>query len=142
MLAASASAGVIAGPGLATTLNGQEEVNDLGEPGQGDLNGRGFAVVKVDTELDEVCWTILVRGIELPALAAHIHQAAAGSNGPIVVPLTAPTAGGGFLQRLGIGIATGCTTSDVADQLAADPSGFYVNVHNTPFPNGALRGQL
>jgi hypothetical protein len=143
MLAASSAAGVSSLSVFATPLNGQEEVTDQGEPGQGDLDGRGFALIRVDTELSEVCWTILVRRIELPASAAHIHQAAAGSNGPIVVPLSAPTTGGGFLGRLGIGIATGCTVSEeFAGQIAADPSGFYVNVHNEPFPNGAVRGQL
>jgi hypothetical protein len=142
VVATAASAGVLDSTVLATSLNGQEEVDAAGVPGQGDLDGRGFAVIRIDTDADQVCWAILVRGIELPASAAHIHQAAAGVNGPVVVPLSPPTAANKLLERLNIGVSHGCTTSSAADAIAAAPSGFYVNVHNTPFPNGALRGQL
>jgi hypothetical protein len=30
----------------------------------------------------------------------------------------------------------------VAQGIAADPSGYYVNIHNNQFPGGAVRGQL
>ena len=38
----------------------------------------------------------------------------------------------------------GCTTVDpgLVAAIVADPEAYYVNVHNAPFPNGALRGQL
>jgi hypothetical protein len=29
-----------------------------------------------------------------------------------------------------------------ADAIAANPANYYVNVHNAPFPGGAVRGQL
>jgi hypothetical protein len=58
---------------------------------------------------------------------------AADVAGPVVVGLTAPNA---------FGISFGCTTSPVADQIAADPSAYYVNVHTVDFPAGAVRGQL
>ncbi len=47
----------------------------------------------------------------------------------------APPAGGSI---------TGCTsaTSALVQQIADNPAGFYVNVHNAEFPNGAIRGQL
>ena len=31
---------------------------------------------------------------------------------------------------------------DLAEAIAADPRGYYVNVHNAEFPGGAIRGQL
>jgi hypothetical protein len=142
VLVTSASAGFFDSTLLVTSLNGQEEVDAGGVPGQGDLDGRGVAAIRIDTDSDEVCWTIAVRGIELPAAAAHIHQAVAGVNGAIVVTLSPPTSPSKLLERLNLGVSRGCTTSAFADAIVADPDGFYVNVHNTPFPNGALRGQL
>ena len=142
VLATTASAGAIHPTILVTSLKGQEEVDANGVPGQGDPDGRGVAAIRIDTAADRVCWTILVRGIELPALAAHIHEAPAGVNRPIVVGLSPPTAPNALFERLGIGVSHGCMTSPAAGEVAANPIAFYVNVHNTPFPRGAVRGQL
>ena len=63
-------------------------------------------------------------------MAAHIHVGAATTTGPIVVPLNPYTGG--------------CTTvaRELALALIQSPDDYYVNVHNMPFPGGALRGQL
>ena len=73
----------------------------------------------------------MVRDIQ-PASAAHIHLAPRGEPGPVVVPLSAPTNGR----------SSGCVIDSDADAIVANPSAYYVNVHNQPFPGGALRGQL
>jgi hypothetical protein len=101
----------------------------------GDPDGSGSATITVNRGLSEICWTISVQGITLPATAAHIHIAPAGVAGPIVVPLSAPDA---------TGEASGCTSVDrgLAKAIAKDPSAYYVNVHNVDFPSGAARGQL
>jgi hypothetical protein len=118
---------------LTTTLTGAEEVNADGAPNQGDPDGSGFATITVNPGQEEVCYELSVSGIE-PASAAHIHAASAGQNGPIVVPLAAPTSG----------FSSGCVSVDraLAKEILKNPELYYVNVHNTPFPNGALRGQL
>ena len=69
-----------------------------------------------------------------PAAAAHIHRAPAGVNGPVVVPLSAPTDG----------FASGCAEADaeLIQEIRQMPEAFYVNVHNAEFPGGAVRGQL
>jgi hypothetical protein len=112
---------------LLAHLSGSEEV-----PGPGDPDGRGLARISIDTESGEICYKIRVRRID-PAMAAHIHEAARGEAGPVVQGLEAPTDGS----------SSGCVINDtLADELAANPSDYYINVHNTPYPAGAVRGQL
>ena len=113
---------------LATVLTGAAEI-----PGPGDADGIGAAVIAIDTDADRICWLLAVKRIQLPATAAHIHVGAAGVSGPVVVGLTAPNA---------FGISFGCTVNAAADAIAADPAAYYVNVHTTDFPAGAIRGQL
>ena len=108
-------------------MNGAKEV-----PAPGDRNGSGQAVISVDTVTGEICFELRVRNIA-PAAAAHIHEAEKGSPGPIVVTLTPPTSGS----------SSGCVVDlTQAQAIAEDPSGYYVNVHNAEFPDGAVRGQL
>ena len=100
----------------------------------GDPNGRGEAYV-FSTGGGVVCYVLEVDKIA-PASAAHIHEASAGSNGPVVVTLSAPTNGS----------SAGCIDTGDAD-LAADitlreSSNYYVNVHNADYPGGAIRAQL
>lgn len=102
----------------------------------GDPDGAGDALVTVNLGQREICWEITVTGIALPASAAHIHKAAPGVRGGIVVPLSAPG---------GTGAATGCASEvDAAllNEILTSPASFYVNVHTSEFPAGAVRGQL
>ena len=121
---------------LATRLAGAEEVGPNGEPGVGDPDGSGIATVAVSAEARRACFELWVRDIPLPAVAAHIHAAPPRTNGDIVVPLAPPDADG--RSR---GCARGIDQA-VADELVDSPSQFYVNVHTTDRPAGALRGQL
>jgi hypothetical protein len=126
-LAPIASAG---GQPFATVLEGENEV-----PVTGDLDGTGTASLTLNRGTGEVCWDISVTGITLPATAAHIHVAPVGVPGPVVVTLGAPGADGSSRD---------CTTADreLVKDIAKNPSDYYVNVHNSDFPGGALRGQL
>ena len=112
-----------------TTLTGAAEVNAQGVPNQGDPDGTGTATITVNPGQSEVCWTISVSGVE-PITAAHIHVAPPTTTGPVVVPLN-PYAGG-------------CTdvARDIALAIIQNPDAYYINVHNVPYPAGALRGQL
>jgi hypothetical protein len=110
-------------------LTGEAEVNVQGVPNQGDLDGSGTASLTINPGLGEVCWTIEVAGVE-PIEAAHIHIGPTTAPGPVVVPLNPYTGGCTEIDR------------DLALAIILDPSGYYVNVHNDPYPAGALRGQL
>jgi len=118
-----------------TTLTGEAEVNAQGVPNQGDLDGSGSATIRINYGAGTVCWEIRVTGITLPATAAHIHDAPAGVPGPVIIGLSAPGTKG---------FASGCTTAsrDVLKDIIQHPEEYYVNVHNTDYPAGALRGQL
>jgi hypothetical protein len=118
-----------------TTLTGEAEVNAQGVPNQGDLDGKGLATITINYGAGTLCWEISVSGITLPASAAHIHEAPVGVAGPVVVPLSAPDAKG---------FASGCTSvsRDELKEIIQHPEEYYVNVHNSDFPGGALRGQL
>jgi CHRD domain len=98
-------------------------------------NGSGTASLQLNPDQQTICSVIHVTGIELPATAAHIHQGAAGVTGPIIVHLPTPNAQG---------VSTGCTRAPRSLILAImqHPAGYYVNVHDTPYPAGAVRGQL
>ena len=112
---------------LSASLSGADEV-----PGPGDPDGAGDATVSLVGD-DLICATVHVRGTSKPT-AAHIHHAADGVAGPIVVMLPTPI----------FNSSTGCMTIDstLYDQIKASPSSFYVNVHTGDFPSGAVRGQL
>jgi CHRD domain len=119
------------GPVVFTTrMDGGQEV-----PGPGDPDGMGVARISLYQDLDIACWKIRVINIELPGTAAHIHIGDFGMSGGIVVTLAAPDP---------TGLSQGCTSADPAtiDAIVADPSGYYVNAHNIPYPAGAIRGQL
>jgi CHRD domain len=111
---------------LEATLTGEKEV-----PGPGDPNGRGQAEVKVYKA--KVCYELEVQRIK-PATAAHIHRGGPNVAGPIVVELKPPTDGS----------SEGCKaiSKQLSKNLRDNPSHYYVNVHNRPYPDGALRGQL
>ena len=109
-------------------LTGAAEV-----PGPGDADGGGTAQVTINPDKNEVCFDLSVTKID-EATAAHIHEGAAGKDGPVKVGLDAPKGGS----------AKGCKTADAAvvKEIMANPANYYVNVHNAAFPKGAVRGQL
>jgi hypothetical protein len=113
---------------LVTTMTGAQEV-----PGPGDPDGRGTARILLLPDGRTLCYLLTATGIE-PATAAHIHRGAPTEAGPVVVPLSPPTAG----------ISGGCVAIDPALHAAirTNPHAYYVNVHNMPYPDGAIRGQL
>jgi hypothetical protein len=127
----------VLGKTLTTQLTGAQECSATGSPcSLGDPDGTGTAVVRFRPEDGQVCFKLTVKDIKLPAIASHIHQAAKGISGPVLVPFVpAPDASG---------TSHACmpTAKAVIDPILANPAGYYVNVHTTDFPGGAVRGQL
>jgi CHRD domain len=122
---------------LFAVLLGGNEVSDEGDAAVGDPDGRGSATVLINQAQGTICFAITVSGLATPS-AAHIHQNTAGHNGTIVVGFTAPTTGNP-------GAVSGCITGvnkTLLKNIKTNPSMFYVNVHTSDFPGGAIRGQL
>lgn len=128
---AGAAAGAAGGRPFSTELTGAAEV-----PVAGDPDGSGSAMLTLNPGLEQVCWEISVSGVA-PIVAAHIHKAPAGVPGGVVVPLFPPLPDAD-------GFSSGCISADRDLILAIiqHPEEYYVNVHNSEFPAGALRGQL
>jgi len=129
-LGATKSAAAAARPYIAM-LSGANEVPPA------DPDGEGAAAVTIDTANNEVCIDMRVANLDTVTMA-HIHHAPAGTNGPVVVP-----AGVSF-ANLPTPTSANCVAVDptlIAD-MVANPANYYVNVHTTTFPGGAIRGQL
>jgi hypothetical protein len=102
----------------------------------------GSVSLTLNQGLGEVCWQF--GPITLPAdeslpFAGHIHEGAAGVNGPVRVTLfsgeDAPTS---------YPTGTVCVSAS-AEQIKVirqNPAGWYVNLHNSTHPGGVMRGQL
>lgn len=116
---------------LTATLSGANEVPPA------DPDGTGSATITFSGTT--LTYTITANNIDAPT-AQHIHTGAAGVNGPIVVNLPGVWVGAGQGPWTLAGTTT--TTLAIANAIQSNPAGHYVNVHNTPFPGGAIRGQL
>ena len=119
---------VKSGTPIMAILTGSAEV-----PRPGDLDGSGMAIITLNQGQGEITYELTADGIATP-LAAHIHMGAAGTNGPVVVHLDPPVGGN----------SSGVVSVDpeLIKMIRKNPENFYVNVHNSQFPSGAIRGQL
>lgn len=101
------------------------------EPNGGDPDGIGTAVVVFNGT--QVTFLLTEQNLSPTITGAHIHR---GSTGAIVIP---------FPATFTNGVATGTTTASsqaLVDEILANPSAFYVNVHSDEFKGGAIRGSL
>ena len=104
-------------------------------PGPGDGGAAGEAAVALVEARNELCVVIAVRGLDQPT-SAHLHEAGVGEAGDVVLALPAP--------RDGDATVDACVSAEpaVLERVRAAAERFYVIVHSTSFPDGALRGQL
>ncbi len=130
-LLANAALGAIpaaAAPGdvmLSATLTGAAETPAASADATGMFMGR------LNAGTGQLCYTLTSQNLTALTMA-HIHVGAAGVAGPPVVVL-APS----VPSETCIAV-----DKDVAQKLVATPGDYYVNVHNTAYPKGAIRGQL
>jgi hypothetical protein len=106
-------------------LSGSQEVPALNVPG----SGTGTISVARDKSISGSVTTTGVNGT-----AAHIHQGAAGQNGPVIIPLakTGPSTWA---------VPAGTRLTD-AQYDAYKAGNLYVNVHTDANKGGEVRAQL
>jgi hypothetical protein len=98
-------------------------------------DGNAHGLFKATLSGGTLKWKLTYAKLTGPATAAHIHMAAKGKAGNVLVPLC--------------GAAPACT-SGVSGSITVTPAMktafknhlLYVNVHTTKNPNGEIRGQL
>lgn len=102
-------------------------------PGPGDDSTRGTGEISVTPGGTEVCYAVAVEDLA-GVTGAHLHEGREGVAGPVAVALETPASG----------TAEGCvsTSASIVDGLANGSRSFYLQVHTTDRPDGALRGQV
>lgn len=109
------------------SLSGSAEVP------RGAPHGSGAAILAWHGET-KVCWRFAHLHGFSGATVAHIHAGSKGRSGKIVLPLSTGT-------RLH---HEGCVpiSPTLTKAIWRDPSRYYVNIHSTQYPAGAVRAQL
>lgn len=106
-------------------LDGSHEVPPV------DTQASGSGTITISSD-KSVHGSITTQGIE--ATAAHIHEAAAGANGPVIIPL-ARGADNTWVVPAGAMLTDAQYRSYMSGNL-------YVNVHSAAHPGGEIRAQL
>lgn len=128
-IAAAVLAGCASVPGsnVNVYLNGANEVPPVSTAAKG--NGSIF----IGEDL-KVSGTITTTGVN--ATVAHIHQGAAGANGPVIIPMTkSPDNPNVWTVQAGAKLTP-------EQYQAFKAGGLYVNVHSVANKGGEIRDQL
>jgi CHRD domain len=112
------------GQAMKLTLSGSQEVPPV------ETSGSGSGTITVGAD-KSVSGSVTTTGVN--AVAAHIHMAAAGKNGPIIIPLTKSG------DTWSVPAGTKLTDAQYAAFKAGD---LYVNVHSPTHKPGEIRAQL
>lgn len=118
-------------------------------PGGGDAEASGRAWMILLPEAESVCYLIKWKQLEGVVTAAHIHAAAKGLTGPHHIDLFNDLSLSDTKDRTSScvkvqhgGHGGHLSAQDKIWAVIAAPENYYLNVHSSAFPAGAIRGQL
>ncbi|WP_234369109.1 CHRD domain-containing protein [Brumimicrobium mesophilum] len=111
------------------TLDGSQEVPMVS------TMATGLGVFNLSLDKKKLMYWVSADGLSGPIMGAHLHMAAAGANGAVVVDLT-PTIMGNAI----VGVADVSGVAGFANDLEAGD--IYINVHTAANMDGEIRGQL
>lgn len=126
----------VLGPYLPTAGYQAKMLGANENPGNGS-SAMGFGTVELSPDQTKITVNMSFSGLTAPASAGHIHgPAGAGTNASVLFPFTGvPNATSGSMPQQ--------TFTINATQLGYLQSGLlYMNVHNSAFPGGEIRGQI
>ena len=124
--------------GVATPAGGAETKNYTSamtaeeETPPGPQGATGTGKFSIDEAASTFCYEVTWSKETGEPNAGHIHRGKKGLQGPPVINFQLPDKPKDCLKADGA----------VLKEIAADPSGFYVNIHTGMYPTGAIRGQL
>ncbi len=95
--------------------------------------GRGAASMVATWDMDSIWYDVVVDGLSGPMEAAHLHEAAVGATGPVVIDIADGING----NRIS-GWITDASQENIIELLEGN---LYINVHTAMNPNGEIRGQ-
>jgi hypothetical protein len=131
------------------TMTGFFEPDAAGNLGAGDVDGSAIGTLTLDPTADTVNWNLNYQNISGDAISGfHIHGPGATltNTRPVFIgfPLSSTTVPNGTQT----GTLTTASLADLGtriDQVLANPSEFYINLHSSGtggFPGGAVRSPL
>jgi hypothetical protein len=126
------------------------------------INSSATAIILVHEVLDSATGVLKSGSVEFTVFCKfpaantvtglHIHKGAAGVAGGIVIPtdvnattnaITVDATGASTINKqVQFGTAAGQPDVAIIADLLANPANYYVNIHTTDFPSGAMRSQL
>lgn len=140
-------------------------VSPTNQTGVGQQGARAAYDIKINVEENTICYGIDLfnaadfenggRYFSPAKTATHIHQAAAGANGPPRIALYNPKPQPDGIRRSGDcikgpfttgilnnGTDTGSNSGFTLQQIVDNPSGFFADTHNEANQAGIVRGQI
>ncbi|MDO5757162.1 MAG: CHRD domain-containing protein [Rhodobacterales bacterium] len=128
--ASVAASALLAGAAFADTTTYTADLTTGAEVPPTEGSASGTAEVTVDTDANQVSWTVTYTDLTGDPIAAHIHGPASETeNAPPVIDMS---------ESINEGSAD--ITKEQIDDL--ENGKYYVNVHTEKYPDGEIRGQL
>ncbi len=98
----------------------------------GKTGSTGEIIMDIDRLTGEICFTITTNGVEAP-YPAHIHRGELGVKGPIAVDFTPQTDAGQTCMTV---------PAKNVQEILANPSGYYAEMHDAVDKTLTVRGQV
>lgn len=121
----------VAREGYTIRMDGSQEVPAVVS------DGTGGGIATINRERDNVHLMVVTRDLDGDISGAHLHEAAAGSNGPVIVDATSL-----FTGNAAFSSAFGYLTITPTNEAAIRGNGVYLNIHNMQNMDGEIRGQV